>query len=72
MHGTRPHRGARNPIRAHRSMADHPNPSRYPLVDSHAHLDSEDFVGEVREIVARAEDYGLVSIVTIGPSVSRA
>ncbi|HET9493292.1 MAG TPA: TatD family hydrolase [Chloroflexia bacterium] len=47
-------------------MADHPNPTRVPIVDSHAHLDSDDFSGEVGEIVARAEDFGLVGIVTIG------
>lgn len=47
-------------------MADHPNPTRAPLVDSHAHLDSEDFAGQAGEIVARAEDFGLVGIVTIG------
>lgn len=47
-------------------MTDHPNPSRAPLVDSHAHLDSDDFAGEINNIVARAEQYGLVAIVTIG------
>jgi TatD DNase family protein len=47
-------------------MADHPNPTRAPIVDSHAHLDSEDFAGEIGDIIARAEDFGLVGIVTIG------
>jgi TatD DNase family protein len=47
-------------------MADHPNPTRAPLVDSHAHLDSEDFAGQTGEIVARAEDFGLAAVVTIG------
>jgi TatD DNase family protein len=47
-------------------MADHPNPTRAPIVDSHAHLDSDDFQGEVAAIVARAEEFGLAGIVTIG------
>lgn len=47
-------------------MASHPNPTRAPLVDSHAHLASDDFAGERDEIVARAEEFGLGAIVTIG------
>jgi TatD DNase family protein len=47
-------------------MADHPNPTRAPIVDSHAHLDSNDFQGEVDALVARAEEFGLAAIVTIG------
>ncbi|HYP19191.1 MAG TPA: TatD family hydrolase [Chloroflexia bacterium] len=43
-----------------------PGPARPPLVDSHAHLDSDDFAGQTEEIVARARDMGLVGIVSIG------
>jgi TatD DNase family protein len=42
------------------------DPSRPPLVDSHAHLDSTDFAGDTDELVARAREKGLVGIVSIG------
>ncbi|HVF98806.1 MAG TPA: TatD family hydrolase [Chloroflexia bacterium] len=43
-----------------------PGPARPPLVDSHAHLDSDDFVRETDDIVARARHTGLVGVVSIG------
>ncbi|MEA2572725.1 MAG: TatD DNase family protein [Chloroflexia bacterium] len=42
------------------------DPSRLPLVDSHAHLDSPDFAGDTDELVSRAREKGLVGIVSIG------
>ena len=43
-----------------------PGPSRPPLVDSHAHLDSPDFAEDTDDIVARARNMGLVSVVSVG------
>lgn len=47
-------------------MADNPNPRRAPLIDAHAHLDSEDYRSDLDEVIERARQFGLVSIVTIG------
>lgn len=43
-----------------------PNPDLYPLVDSHAHLDSEDYHADIEAIIERAREFGLKAIVTIG------
>lgn len=43
-----------------------PNPDLYPLVDSHAHLDSDDYDADIGAIVERAQQFGLKAIVTIG------
>jgi TatD DNase family protein len=43
-----------------------PNPDLYPLVDSHAHLDSEDYNADIEATVERARLSGLKAIVTIG------
>ncbi|MCB0330449.1 MAG: TatD family hydrolase [Bdellovibrionales bacterium] len=37
-----------------------------PLIDSHAHLDGEDFVEDLPEVLARAKDAGVEAIVNIG------
>jgi TatD DNase family protein len=67
MHGTRRRfRPRKQSRRGVTPMPDHPNPTRAPIVDSHAHLDSEDFKGEADAIVSRALDYGLVGVITIG------
>lgn len=49
-------------------MADnpHPNPRLAPLVDTHAHLDFDSYDSDRDEVVRRAHDFGLASIVTIG------
>ena len=41
------------------------------LVDSHCHLDFEDFASELDEVVARARRAGVVRMVTIGTRVRR-
>lgn len=43
-----------------------PNPDLYPLVDSHAHLDSEDYGADIEAVVERARHFGLKAMVTIG------
>jgi TatD DNase family protein len=43
-----------------------PNPNMFPLVDSHAHLDSPDYEDDTEEVVERARKFGLKAIVTIG------
>ncbi|MGA7731238.1 MAG: TatD family hydrolase [Chloroflexia bacterium] len=48
------------------TATDKPNPGLAPLVDSHAHLDSEDYDGDREAVVRRAWEFGLVAIVTIG------
>jgi TatD DNase family protein len=48
------------------TATDNPNPGLAPLVDSHAHLDSEDYDGDREAVVSRAREFGLVAIVTIG------
>jgi TatD DNase family protein len=40
--------------------------ARAPLVDSHAHLDFEDFDQDRDEVIARASEAGVVATVTIG------
>ena len=45
---------------------ENPNPGHAPLVDSHAHLDSEDYDADRETVVSRAWEYGLVAIVSIG------
>jgi TatD DNase family protein len=58
-----------DPWYTHRPMAtdtESPNPSRAPLIDSHAHLDSEDYRGDLEGVIERAWAGGLVAIVTIG------
>ena len=40
------------------------------LVDVHAHLDDEQFEGEVAEIVSRAKENGVEKIITNGTNVS--
>lgn len=42
-----------------------------PLVDSHCHLDFDDFASELDDIVARARRAGVVRMVTIGTRVRR-
>lgn len=37
-----------------------------PLIDSHAHVDSEDYAGETEAVVERAREAGLVGVVTVG------
>ena len=39
------------------------------LVDSHCHLDFEDFSSELPEVLARARAAGLVSMICIGSGV---
>ena len=43
-----------------------PNPGLAPLIDSHAHLDSEDYNGDLEAVLGRAWEFGLVAIVSIG------
>lgn len=43
-----------------------PNPDLAPLVDSHAHLDSEDYDADRDAVVDRARRFGLKAIITIG------
>ncbi len=40
--------------------------ARAPLVDTHAHLNFEDYEGELDAVVERAREAGLVGIVTVG------
>jgi TatD DNase family protein len=47
-------------------MPENPNPDRFPLIDSHAHLDSTDYMEDMHSVVEHARDFALVSIVTIG------
>jgi TatD DNase family protein len=47
-------------------MDNHPNPNRAPLIDTHAHLDSPHYEGDLEEVVGRARGFGLESIVTVG------
>ena len=47
-------------------MAENPNPRRAPLIDAHAHLDSEDYQSDLEDVVERARSYGVTSIVSIG------
>jgi len=37
-----------------------------PLIDAHAHLDSEDYCEDLQDVLERAKQAGLVSIVTVG------
>ena len=39
------------------------------LIDTHAHLDAEEYAGEVEQIVQRAKEYGVGKIVTVGTDV---
>src|SRR6056297_2155187 len=39
---------------------------KYTLVDSHAHLDGDRFASDLDEVVKRAEDNGVESILTVG------
>ncbi|HST05193.1 MAG TPA: TatD family hydrolase [Chloroflexia bacterium] len=50
------------------TSTDHaqPNPEHAPLVDSHAHLDSEDYAADIDAVVGRARSFGLKAIITIG------
>jgi len=48
------------------AMADDPNPIRAPLIDTHAHLDAEQFRDDLDAVVSRARRFGLVSMVTVG------
>src|SRR5262245_5230241 len=41
------------------------------LVDSHCHLDFPDFAAELDQVVARAKDVGVTTLVTIGTRVRR-
>lgn len=43
-----------------------PNPHLAPLVDTHAHLDSEDYDADLEEVLGRAREFGLTAIVSIG------
>ena len=45
---------------------ENPNPGLAPLIDSHAHLDSEDYDADRDEVIRRAGEFGLVAIITIG------
>ncbi|MEO8288798.1 MAG: TatD family hydrolase [Chloroflexota bacterium] len=47
-------------------MAENPNPTHAPLIDTHAHLDFDDYGPDLPEVIHRARDFGLTSIVTIG------
>jgi TatD DNase family protein len=47
-------------------MDDLPNPNRAPLIDTHSHLDSDHYEGDLETVVGRARRFGLVSIVTVG------
>jgi TatD DNase family protein len=47
-------------------MASNPNLRRAQLIDAHAHLDSDDYQSDLEEVVERARDFGVASIVTIG------
>jgi TatD DNase family protein len=47
-------------------MADNPNPRRAPLIDAHAHLDSDDYRNDLISVMDTARQFGLISIVTIG------
>ncbi|MCA9375867.1 MAG: TatD family hydrolase [Candidatus Doudnabacteria bacterium] len=42
------------------------------MIDSHCHLEFDDFVGQVDEVLARASAVGVVQMLTIGCSLSRA
>lgn len=50
---------------------EHPNPNLAPIVDTHAHIDSEDYNEDREEVINRAWEYGLTAMVTVGfePSV---
>src|SRR5690349_8831849 len=41
-------------------------PVQPPLIDTHAHLDSEDYEGDFADVLDRAQQAGLVSIVSVG------
>lgn len=45
---------------------EHPNPGLAPLIDTHAHVDSEDYNADRDEVINRAWEYGLTAIVTVG------
>jgi TatD DNase family protein len=47
-------------------MDDDPNPIRAPLIDTHAHLDSDHFRSDLDGVVLKARQFGLVSIVSVG------
>jgi TatD DNase family protein len=51
--------------------ADAPGRTRALLVDSHCHLDFEDFAGDLDGIVARAQAAGIGRLVTISTRVKR-
>lgn len=41
-----------------------------PLIDTHAHLDQEDFAADLVEVVSRAEQAGLEAIVAVGTTAT--
>lgn len=45
---------------------EHPNPTLAPLVDTHAHIDSDAFNEDRASVIERAWEYGLTAIVTVG------
>jgi TatD DNase family protein len=47
-------------------LKDQPKPGYASLVDTHAHLDFEDFNADLDQVVRRAEEFGVTTIVTIG------
>ena len=47
-------------------MDDRPDLIRAPLIDTHAHLDSDHYQGDLEAVISRARRFGLLSIVTVG------
>jgi len=47
-------------------MDDRPDHIRAPLIDTHAHLDSDHYQGDLEAVIGRARRFGLLSIVTVG------
>jgi TatD DNase family protein len=47
-------------------MDDRPDLIRAPLIDTHAHLDSDHYQDDLEAVIDRARRYGLLSIVTVG------
>jgi TatD DNase family protein len=45
---------------------EHPNPGLAPLIDTHAHIDSEDYNTDRDEVIRRAWEFGLTAMVTVG------
>ncbi len=48
------------------TATDNPNRGLAPLIDSHAHLDSDDYGEDRDSVIERAREFGLVAIVTVG------